>query len=163
LAAQASDASAGRILWGTAAAGAGIAGGAILLVLTVDRSRWLNLGSLHLLAGLFAISLICWAVRVARRVSATASAGTFARRAILVCAFIQFAFLAATLILLAAGLLALAFGAAIRSALLEALILTLIVSFVTRILCLGIGNTSLVIEEPRGKPATPYWEHKGEP
>jgi hypothetical protein len=163
LAAQASDAGAGRILWGAAAAGAGIAGGAILLVLTVDWSRWLSLGSLYFLAGLFAISLICWAVRVVRRVGPTASAGTFARRAIFACAFTQFAFLAATLILLAAGLMALAFGAAIGSALLEALILTLIVSSVTRILCLGIGNAALVIEEPRGKPTTPYWEHRGKP
>jgi hypothetical protein len=163
LAAEAPDARTGRILWGTAAAGAGVAGCAILLVQTVDWSRWLSVDSLYFLAGLFAISLICWAVRVARRVSPRASAGTFARRAIFACAFTQFAFLAATVVLVAAELLALAFGAAIGSALLEALILTLIVSFVTRILCLGIGNLALVIEEPRGKPTTPYWEHEGKP
>ena len=163
MAPQASDARAGRILRGTAAAGAGIAGGAILLVQTVDLFGWLNLGNLYFLAGLLAISLICWAARVARRVGPAASPGTFARRAIFACALTQFAFLAATLILLAAGLLAMAFGATIGSAILKALILTLVVSFVTKILCHGIGNVALVIEEPKGRPTTPYWEHKGEP
>lgn len=163
MAAQASDARAGRILWGTAAGGAGIAGAAILLVQTVDWFGWLSEGILYFLAGLLAISLICWAVRVARRVGPAASSGTFARRVILACTLTQFAFLAANLILLAASLSALAFGAAIGSALLKALILTLFVSFVRGILCLGIGNLALVIEEPRGKPTTPYWKNKAEP
>jgi hypothetical protein len=145
-----------------AAAGAGIAAGAILLALAVDWSG-LALGAFYVLAGLFAISLSCWAVRVSRRIPPKASAGTFASRAGIVFAFAQFAVQAALLILLLAWLVALAFGAAIDSALFEALVLTCFTSIVTRCLGLGILNLALAIEEPRGEPTTPYWEHEREP
>lgn len=152
-----------RFLLGVAAAGAGIAAGAVLVVRTIDWSIWLGPGTLYILAGLFAISMICWTVRVARRIGPTASPGTFASRTAFASAFALFAFQAAALILLAAGLAALAFDAAIRSALFEAIILTFVALFVTRLLCLGILNLALVIEEPMGKPTTPYWKHEGEP
>jgi hypothetical protein len=143
LAGKVSEARAKLIVWGVAFGGAGIAGGAVLLALSADRAfEWLP----GLLLGLFISLLICLAFRIMRGAYSAPPVSAFASRAALAGGFTLAAFGAATLILLAAWLAALALGAEIGSALLQALIHTIILFVVTRMAGLSILNLAIAIQ-----------------
>ncbi len=155
MAAQASDARAGRILWGTVAAGAGIAGGTALMAYTGNwPSLWLpKWTALSVLVGLPTILLISLAFRFMRGAYSAQPVSAFARRAAFAGAFITFAYLVATLILLAAWLTALALGAEVAPPLLQALILTITLFVVTRMSFICILNLAIAVQGPAEEPA----------
>jgi hypothetical protein len=113
---------------------------------------WLaNRTGIYVLVGLPTALLICLAFRIMRSAYSAPPASAFARRMATVSGFVLSAFLAATLILLAAWLAALPLQAEIGPALLQALILTVILSVVARMSCLCIVNLAIAIQGPIGE------------
>jgi hypothetical protein len=150
-----SEADARRIAWGAAFGGAAIAVATTFSVFTGARSfYWLpNWAGICILVGLPTALLICLAFRIMRGAYSAPPTSAFARRATLACGFVLFAFLAGTLILLAAWLTALALGADIARLLVQALILTIALFVLARMTCLCIVNLAIAAQGPAKEQA----------
>lgn len=133
--------------------GIGIAGGTLLLVLTVERptERLLGSGGLYFLIGLTTVLLIFWAVRTVRGVERPSLRSGFAGRVALVSGCIITAFVLAALILLLAWLAALAIGSEIAVALVRALIMTIFLFLAMRLICLAILEVAIAARQPTGE------------
>ena len=149
-----SEADARRIAWSAAFGGAAIAGATTFSVVTETRPFfWLPTSAgIYVLVGLPTALLICLAFRIKRGAYSAPPASAFARHATLACGFVLFASLAATLILLAAWLTALALGADIAPSLVQALILTIALFVLARMTCLCIVNLAIAVQGPAEEP-----------
>ena len=139
-----------HILRATLLVGLLIAGGAALMAFEALSALRVLIGwaVIYLFAGLAIFSLIAWIVRKARRPRFTIPPGTPIERIAITLVIAQLGFGVAALILLAAWLAALFLWPQIGVTLLDALILTIIVSALSSFTLRTVLNLTVAIQGP---------------